>query len=174
MQYRRGTAADAEELAKFGARMFVDSYQHLTERAELEAYARDHFTADRQHAELMDPALTTILAVDPHICGYAQLLMPAVPDCELAARRPAELKRIYVDHDWHGTGVARELLRCVEAEAHQRDCDVLWLAVWEVNDRAISFYGKHGFRVVGRQGFPIGNEEQTDHVMAKALATELQ
>ena len=61
-----------------------------------------------------------------------------------------------------------------EARAREYGCDVLWLAVWEVNDRAIAFYHKCGFRIIGRQGFPIGHEVQTDHVMAKSLASELQ
>jgi ribosomal protein S18 acetylase RimI-like enzyme len=51
---------------------------------------------------------------------------------------------------------------------------VLWLAVWEINERAIAFYEKHRFREVGRQGFPIGSEIQTDLVLARPLADELQ
>lgn len=174
MRYRQATLADAGALAEFGARLFLDSYRHLMEAGEIEAYARAHFTEERQQAELADAATTTFLAVDPDIRGYAQLTAGARPDFPLAARRPAELKRIYVERAWQGQGVAAELLRLVEAEAEQRHCDLLWLAVWEINQRAISFYGKQGFTIVGRQGFPVGNEVQTDHVMAKPLATELQ
>jgi ribosomal protein S18 acetylase RimI-like enzyme len=174
VQYRKATPADAGALAEFGARLFLDSYRHLMEAGEIEAYVRDHFTVERQQAELADAGTSTFLAVDPDICGYAQLAAGSRPDCELAGRSPAELKRIYVERAWQGRGVAAELLRLVEAEARERRCDLLWLAVWEINQRAISFYGKQGFAIVGRQGFPIGNEVQTDHVMAKPLATELQ
>ena len=174
MLYRRAGPADADALAEFGARLFLDSYRHLMEASEIETYVREHFTTERQQAELADRATTTFLAVEPGICGYAQLTTGSRPDCPLATGRPAELKRIYVEPAWQGMGVAAELLRLVEAEARQRHCDLLWLAVWEINQRAISFYGKHSFAVVGRQGFPIGNEVQTDHVMAKPLATELQ
>lgn len=174
MEYRKAEPADASALAAFAARLFVDSYEHLMERAELEAYVRDHFSADLQRAELADPAMVTFLATDPKIRGYAQLLVGSRPDCVLESTAPAALQRIYVDHAWHGRGIAQELLRLVEAEARGRGCDRLWLAVWEINDRAISFYGKSGFAVVGRQGFPIGNEVQSDFVMAKPVATELQ
>ncbi len=174
MTYRQATPADAGALAEFGARLFVDSYQHLMEPGEMAGYVSEQFTPARQHAELTDPSMMTFLAVEAEICGYAQLTTGSVPDCALVGRRPAELKRVYVDRAWHGRGVAPELLRLVAEEARHRQCDVLWLAVWEINDRAISFYSKHGFRIVGRQGFPIGNQVQTDHVMARALATELQ
>lgn len=173
MQYRKADLADATELAAFGARLFVDSYEHLMERAELDAYVRDHFTPPRQHAELMDLATTTFLALAPAIAGYAQVTAGSRPDCPLAATAPAELKRIYVEHGLHGHGIARELLGRAEAEARRRGCDVLWLAVWEINDRAIAFYSKNGFQVIGRQGFPIGHQVQTDYVMAKTLADEL-
>jgi ribosomal protein S18 acetylase RimI-like enzyme len=167
--YRTATPADAEALAAFGGRLFVNSYEHLMERGELEAYVRENFTPDRQLAELNDPTITTFLATDGEIAGYAQFAGGNRPDCELAATAPAELKRIYVDRRWQGSGVARELVRLVENEAIQRACDALWLAVWEINDRAIAFYHKCGFRIIGRQGFPIGNEVQTDHVMAKPV-----
>jgi ribosomal protein S18 acetylase RimI-like enzyme len=174
VQYRKAVPADAPALAEFGARLFVDSYQHVTQPAELTAYVREHFTRERQQAELSDPGMTTFLALNPEICGYAQLTLAAAPECVLAGRAPAALQRIYVDRAWHGRGVAQELLRLVEAEARRQRCDQLWLAVWEINDRAIAFYAKQGFTFVGRQGFPMGSENQTDHVMAKALATELQ
>jgi ribosomal protein S18 acetylase RimI-like enzyme len=91
----------------------------------------------------------------------------------MMATSPAELRRIYVDRVRHGQGIAQQLLALIEEEARRRGCDVLWLAVWEVNDRAIAFYRKCRFAVAGRQGFPIGHEIQTDYVMAKLLAGEL-
>lgn len=146
------------------------------DRDELAAYISTNFTPDLQQAELSTADLITFLAQDDNgdIVAYAQLAIGTLPDCELAARAPAELKRIYVDRRWHGQNIAPELLRQVEQAAAGHGCDVLWLAVWEINERAIGFYEKHRFRVIGRQGFPIGNEIQSDHVMAKPLANELQ
>ena len=44
--------------------MFVDSYEHLMERSELEGYVRDQFTPERQLAEINNPNITTFLAID--------------------------------------------------------------------------------------------------------------
>ncbi len=143
------------------------------ERAELEEYVRAHFTPPRQLAELSAAHITTFLALADGIAGYAQVCARQWPECELTAQAPAELKRIYVDPRWHGQGVAAELLRLAQSGARQRGGDMLWLAVWEINERAISFYRKSGFHEVGRQGFPIGHEVQSDLVMAKVLADEL-
>ncbi len=169
MIYRRAEAVDAASLADFGARAFVDSYAHCMERGELETYVREHFTPDLQSAEISDERGATFLALETQLAGYAQIVTGKQPECELDARAPAELKRIYVERTWHGHGVAQKLLLLIETEARIRACDGLWLAVWEINDRAISFYRKSGFEIAGRQGFPIGNEVQTDYVMAKPL-----
>jgi ribosomal protein S18 acetylase RimI-like enzyme len=172
-RYRRATPADAAELAAFAARLFTTSYQHAAEPGELQAYVQRHFSPQLQHAELCNPDMTTFLAVAPGIHGYAQVLAGGLPECELSARSVMQLKRIYVDPHWQGRGVAQELLRLAEGDARARDCDVLWLAVWEINQRALSFYRKQGFEIIGRQGFPPGSAQQTDYVMAKVVATEL-
>ena len=161
------------QIAEFGARSFVDSYADVMERADLETYVGEHYTPERMREEIGDPAGATFLALDPEIVGFAQVRAGNRPECEMAAAAPAELRRIYVERRRHGQGVAATLLGMVQAEARLRGCDTLWLAVWEINDRAISFYRKNGFSMAGRQGFPIGNEVQTDHVMAKPLADEL-
>jgi ribosomal protein S18 acetylase RimI-like enzyme len=171
--YRRAEAGDADALAAFGARTFAESYAHLMSRDELDEYVTYYYTPERITADIGDAQGAIFLALDPDIVGFAQVRTGNRPDCKLAAASPAELRRIYVDRSRHGHGVAQKLLALVEKEARNRHCDVLWLAVWEVNDRARSFYGKSGFAIVGRQGFPIGNQVQTDHVMAKPLADEL-
>lgn len=50
----------------------------------------------------------------------------------------------------------------------------MWLGVWERNGRAISFYGKCGFRRVGAQEFRVGGELHRDLVMAADLDTVLR
>ena len=45
----------------------------------------------------------------------------------------------------------------------------MWLSVWERNPRAIAFYGKCGFRLVGTKDFWVGSDRQTDHVMVAEL-----
>jgi diamine N-acetyltransferase len=49
--------------------------------------------------------------------------------------------------------------------ARERECTVVWLGVWERNARAIAFYEKHGFIVIGEQPFMLGLDEQRDLVM---------
>jgi ribosomal protein S18 acetylase RimI-like enzyme len=53
----------------------------------------------------------------------------------------------------------------VLAAATDSDCDYVWLGVWEHNPRAIAFYRKFGFEVVGEHAFMLGQELQRDLIM---------
>jgi diamine N-acetyltransferase len=45
--------------------------------------------------------------------------------------------------------------------------DIVWLGVWEHNQRAIDFYTKWGFEKFGTHVFQLGDDPQTDWLMKK-------
>ncbi len=44
--------------------------------------------------------------------------------------------------------------------------DLLWLGVWPKNLKAIRFYEKFGFKVIGEHEFPLGDQIDVDNIMA--------
>ena len=77
---------------------------------------------------------------------------------------------MYVIGEFHGTGVAQELMSACLAEMTMSGSDVAWLGVWERNPKAIAFYTKFDFREVGEHVFQLGNDAQRDVVMVRVLA----
>ncbi len=54
--------------------------------------------------------------------------------------------------------------------ASQKKYEVLWLGVWEHNEKAKSFYKKWGFADTGdTHDFPIGNTPQKDNWLIKFI-----
>ena len=53
--------------------------------------------------------------------------------------------------------------------ARQKNAQIIWLGVWENNQKAISFYMKWGFEKFSEHIFMLGNDAQTDWLMKKAL-----
>ena len=47
--------------------------------------------------------------------------------------------------------------------------EVVWLGVWEHNQRAIEFYKKWGFEKFGTHIFQLGDDPQKDWLMLKKL-----
>jgi diamine N-acetyltransferase len=167
---RRGTPADAAPLAEFGARTFRETFAADNTVEDMAKHLASAWSPSLQEAELRDPLLDTLLAVDSGgaLAGFAQLRAAHAPAC-VPTRKPIELKRFYVDRPWQGRGLARELMAEVERVARRNGARELWLGVWERNQRAQAFYRKCGFEKVGTQIFVVGDDPQTDHVMLRSL-----
>jgi ribosomal protein S18 acetylase RimI-like enzyme len=168
MTVRRATIADTSALTSFGRRVYQATFGSDNNPDDLTAYLDSAYTEDRQRAEILDPAMDTLLLEhDSVLAAFAQL-RPGVEDA-VQGPHPVELWRFYVDPSWHGRGVAAELLAAAEDAARARGGQTLWLGVWERNTRAQAFYRKHGFTVTGSHIFMVGSDPQRDLIMVKAL-----
>jgi GNAT superfamily N-acetyltransferase len=164
-----GPADDAVRLSALMRAAFQAAYHQTTTPENLARFLDASYTPARQAAELADPDIVTWVLTDlSDWIGYAQL--------RLASSRPdgvpmsaAELGRIYLLPEWQGSGAARQLLAAVEAEARTRGHADLWLLVYPPATRAVRFYERQGFRIVGTAPFQYGAVTETDWVMLKPL-----
>ncbi len=164
---RRATAADAPALSAFGRRVFTATFEAENNPADLAAYLDGAYTVAHQQADIADQSIDTLLLeIDGTLAAFAQVRVSDAPSC-VGAPGALELARFYVDHGWHGRGVAARLMTAVEAAAVARGADALWLGVWERNLRAQAFYAKHGFTAVGSHTFLLGSDPQRDLIMEK-------
>jgi ribosomal protein S18 acetylase RimI-like enzyme len=122
-----------------------------------------------QLAEIREPRRETWVAeTDKELVGYVQLKLDAESPVVLG-ERPVEIQRFYVDASYHGTGLAHHLMAHVLARAETAGSAELWLGVWERNPRALAFYRKWGFNVVGEHTFKLGDDPQRDLVMCREV-----
>lgn len=149
--------------------MFRDSFSHNNEPEQMDRYCRDHFGPDIQRAELERPGAVVLLGEDGgDVVAYSQMLIGSQPaTLILSQKRPVEIERFYVARDRHGQGYAHQLMDASVELAVAEGADCIWLGVWKDNPRAIAFYKKFGFEIIGDQPFMMGTEEQRDYVMAR-------
>ncbi|NLO28501.1 MAG: GNAT family N-acetyltransferase [Actinobacteria bacterium] len=147
---RTATQADAEALADLGARTLRDTFG--PEKTDAQAdYLSLTFRPDVKSGALDDPdAIFLIAEAEGASIAYARLRFGYSPD-SVGGAAPMEIARFYADAAWVGRGVGRALMESCFALAADRCCDVVWLDVWEKNDRAIAFYERWGFATVGSQ-----------------------
>ena len=100
--------------------------------------------------------------------GYEKLREGPSPAC-IRGASSVEIERIYVAEPAIGTGLGAALMRTALAWAERGEFDAVWLGVWERNERAIEFYARWGFEIVGDHTFQLGDDEQTDLIMERAL-----
>lgn len=169
LAFRRGLPADASILADLGRRTFLDQFAADNDPADIAEYVGCTYGEALQAQELADPAAIYLIAErDAQPVGFALMRVGEAPACVKGAT-PIEIRRFYVTREWQGRGIARPMMDACIAEARGRGGDVLWLAVWEHNPRAMVFYTKCGFMEVGMQPFRLGRDMQRDRVMMRPL-----
>jgi GNAT superfamily N-acetyltransferase len=163
---RRAVPGDAPSLAVLAERTFRDAFSARNSPSNMDLQCERYFGPDIQAREISDRGIVTTLALaSGQLIGFTQL-MPAKPQPQVAAKRPAELNRLYVVAEWQGKGVAQALLKDAIASAKSAGADCLWLGVWEHNPKAIAFYRKSGLEAFGSHAFMLGDERQRDLLMS--------
>lgn len=172
---RRGTEGDVGLLAEMGAETFFDAYVDDIEEGLLAGFVEEAFGVEQQAAEMADEGVVVLIAEsEGQAVAYALLReWEAAPEGlppQIAGRRSMELGRIYARKAWIGRGVGSALMRACLQLAEERGFEMMWLGVWERNERAIAFYRKWGFEEMGEQVFMLGEERQRDVVLGQFWA----
>jgi GNAT superfamily N-acetyltransferase len=157
---------DAESLALFARQAFRDAYRLIDDPADIEDYVTRHFTSDTFACIVEDARSTVLVAeVNHELTGYAHVMRSVPPPC-VNGPKPIELARLYLWHESIGIGYGATLLRAVLTEARRQQCETIWLAVYDRNERARAFYKRWGFADVGTKDFLFGGRTYADPVMS--------
>ncbi len=169
IQVRKASIEDADLLAELGAKTFTDAFGDQNNPKDLQAYLAQTFTGNKIEEEFREPGSQFFIAYDGlEPVGYAKLRTIKIPSC-VQDPSPIELERIYADQAYVGKGVGAALMRHTLEEGRAAGFKTIWLGVWKKNSKAISFYKKWGYLVVGEHEFVVGKDVQYDFIMARVL-----
>jgi ribosomal protein S18 acetylase RimI-like enzyme len=160
---------DAEAIISLGIRTFRDTFDEYNTPENMMLYLNSTFTLRRIREELQEPESVFFLAEDDDVAiGYARVRRSEVPE-GLDAKAPLEIERLYVDKKYLGKRVGHHLMNTCLRHAKDHGHDLVWLGVWEHNERALAFYQKWGFEHFGQHVFMLGHDAQTDLLMKKLI-----
>ena len=170
---RHATAADAPSLATFASEVFPLGCPG-TAPTDLAAYIAAELTPARFAAHIADPNIVVLLAeaspapgTSPRRLVAYMMVARRSPHPALAAPAPAELRKLYLHPTAHGTGLSSALLHCALSILNAEGPRPIWLSTYSENFRAIAFYKKWGFEIVGEQIFIVGTDHQKDVLMLR-------
>jgi len=165
--YRDAAPADAAALDRLFDTSFCDTFAHLYQPEDLNAFLSSFGIADWE-AELRDPAFAfRIGEADGEPVGYLKLGPHTLP---FETERPAmTLDQLYILKRHHGAGIAHALMDWALDEARRRGAAEMYLTVFIDNHRARRFYDRYGFEAVGRYDFMVGSQADEDIIMRKTL-----
>ena len=155
MILRRLTVADAGLLSKIGGVTLLQSHGHSAPAEAMQAYVDAAFSVEACRAELEDEHNIFHAAFyNGQPAGYSKIIFrsshPAVP-----LQLVTKLERLYLLNDFFDLKLGHRLLEQAIELSKGHGEHGLWLNVWKGNGRAIRFYEKAGFEIVGESEFVL-------------------
>lgn len=166
---RLATKHDAELIADMSRQTFYDTFASQNTKEDIDKFMNEQFTRKALIEEVGAKNNIFLLAYDEgKPVGYARIRENNNPP-SLGSSNAMEIARIYAATNAIGKGIGKMLMqKCIEI-AKARNRELVWLGVWEKNQRAIDFYTKWGFEKFADHDFVLGNDVQKDWLMKKKL-----
>lgn len=166
MVIRKATINDSEELAHVGKVTFVDSHGHSAAKADIDAYVASKYTPEIVLEDLAKPEnIYHVATVDGRITGYSKIIFNAAHEY-VQTPHATKLERLYALKDFHGRGIGPQLFDWNVKLSRDAGQSGLWLYTWVENHRAVAFYKKVGFEIVGLADFQISpTHSNPNHIM---------
>ena len=167
-------SVDTEELAAVAARAFPLACPPTAAPENVASFIDTNLSAARFADYLADPQRAIVTArLAGRIIGYAMLIRGVSDDTDVQRaveiRPAAELSKMYLLPDYHGSGVSMALMELTLATSEKWGVRCVWLGVNQGNQRAQRFYRKNGFTINGTRTFQVGARRENDYVMVREL-----
>lgn len=160
---------DAQLIADISQQTFYDTFAADNRPEDMDKFLNQQFTKGRLMLEVGAPGNIFLLAFDDDkVAGYVKLRDAKRP-AQFLGKPALEIARLYAMTEMIGKGVGSRLMQASIDIAKEQQKEIVWLGVWEKNQRAIEFYRRWGFEVFGEWDFLLGNDVQRDWLMKKHL-----
>lgn len=163
------TEADLDDLRKVSIETFVETFGDQNTDEDINEYVRNSLSRAELRRQMREQESAFFFAViDDDVAGYLKLNVGAA-QTEQVGEDALEVERIYALRRFKRQGLGTLMMERAMNEAANRGLNTVWLGVWEHNVAAQRFYERFGFSVFGSHVFTLGDDEQTDLLMKRAV-----
>ena len=169
---RRITLEDVPALSFLAKKTFYDTFTGTCTEDDMSDFLETFYNKNTLAEEVSNSSFQYFFAeLGEEIVGYILFSDGEVSFDEIKGSTALELKRLYILNEYHGKGIAHDVMNFFLDYAIAQGYDVAFLGVWEHNLKAQKFYQKHGFIMSEHTHyFPIGKTPQTDVYMWKSVS----
>ncbi|MDK1286296.1 GNAT family N-acetyltransferase [Pseudoalteromonas umbrosa] len=163
--YREATLKDSANIAALSAQVWLHNYALDGVNDAISAYVLSEFTAENIANKIKDNSYQYILCENAsNLTGLVSLDYSAT--CPVTSKPSPELDRLYIQEPFTGKGLGRKLLDAAINTCKNAGHSKLWLTVFHKNERALAFYKRHNFKVIGETYFVLNNERHLNYVLS--------
>jgi diamine N-acetyltransferase len=151
----RATEDDCHSIVSIGKVSVAESHKGSSSAEIMNEFLERNYNVDTIKAELNDiNNIYYILNYKGDPVGFSKIVLNAWNQ-NIAAENVAKLDRIYLLKDVYGLGLGWQLLNFNIELAKNKGQSGMWLYVWIGNNRAIDFYLKAGFSIIGSHEYYV-------------------
>jgi ribosomal protein S18 acetylase RimI-like enzyme len=154
----RAKKEDYKLLTEIGVPSFLTAHGHSATKDVVDAFMKKNYSEEAFKKELEDNLnIYHIIYHDGNPAGYAKIRIDA-NHVDISKPNVTKLERMYLLKEYFGMQLAQELVRHNIDFAKKLGQEGMWLHVWIENPRAVAFYKKVGFKVIGAYNFKLSEE----------------
>jgi len=145
-------------LSDLARRTFIESHGSSAKSEDVDSYVAKNYNSEILRKEIQDSNnIFHIVYYDSHAAGYSKIVFNC-PYTDSKTKNIAKLERIYLLKEFYSSGIGLELFEFNVSLIKENDQTGIWLYVWKDNHRAINFYKKNGFIIIGSHDFKISED----------------
>ncbi|MFT4733986.1 MAG: ribosomal protein S18 acetylase RimI-like enzyme [Algoriphagus sp.] len=157
---------DAETISLLAKKTFLESHSHSANQSDIDSYVEKHYSLDAISEDLsIEANIYFLIYYGKEAVGYSKVVLnTSIQDHEKSLS--TKLDRIYILEKFYGFGLGKKLLDFNLNLAKAKNQSDVWLYTWKGNHRAIAFYQKVGFEIIGSHDFKISETHANpNHLM---------
>jgi ribosomal protein S18 acetylase RimI-like enzyme len=151
----KATEDNAQLLSEIAKQTFLESHGNCAEPKDVAGYVNEKLSLDIFKQELAEKEnIYHILYYNSVAAGYSKVILNE-PYTNSEITGITKLERLYILKDFYDLKLGLQLFKFNINLAKENHQEGIWLYVWIENQRAVSFYKKCGFAVIGSYDFKI-------------------
>lgn len=151
----KATEENVQSLADLARTTFIESHGSSAAPDEINRYISLKYNSEVLKKELSEPwNIYHLIFHDEVPVGFSKIILDQ-PHPGIAHKNVTKLERLYLLSKFYGMNHGVELFNFNLHLSRTNKQAGMWLFVWKENHRAIAFYKKVGFNIIGSGNFRI-------------------
>jgi ribosomal protein S18 acetylase RimI-like enzyme len=151
----KATEKDYAPIVSIGKVSVADAHRDSCSAEDLNEFLEKNYNNDSIKAELNNTKnIYHILNYNGNSVGFSKINLNAKHP-NVADENVTKLDRIYLLKEFYGLKLGLELLNFNITLAKSNNQSGMWLYTWVGNNRAVNFYLKAGFKIIGSHKFYV-------------------
>jgi ribosomal protein S18 acetylase RimI-like enzyme len=152
---RKASISDVSLLSPLATQTIIESHGHSAPAEDMNAYIAEKYTEEIFRAELSDPQnIYYFIYHNDRLAGFSKIVF----DCPYEGsqlQNITKLDRIYILKEFYDQKLGQQLFQFNVDLSKKNGQAAMWLYTWIENVRAIRFYEKNGFKIIGCHDFQV-------------------